>query len=199
MPAVLNHATSTGPRPSFPPSPFPQPLITHLVPEPVFHTILSDFFTRIYPLVPLVHRPTFTHKLALSAYDSDPPFYRLCISLCAVTVASLPRNFASYAGTLYRDTGDLFDRASNLIWLSRAGSAPSWQNEPSVEQMVESVILGVAGFYCDRAGAGWRYAGEAVQCFREMGLYARGAYRGLDAVRGELCKRVFWFLLMVHV
>lgn len=199
MPESLNHPSLTGPGPSTPASPFPQPFIRHLVPEPIFHTILTDFFARIYPLVPLVHRPTFNHKLSLRAYETEPAFYRLCISLCAVTVASLPRNFASYAGTLYRDTGELFDRASNLVWLSRAGSKPSWQNEPSVEQMVESVILGVAGFYCDRTGAGWRYAGDAVQCFREMGLYASGAYRGLDAVRAELCKRVFWFLLMVHV
>lgn len=173
--------------------------ITHFVPEPIFHAILDDYILRVYPVLPLVHVPTFKSLLAARAFETDPGFLRLCISLCAVTVASIPRNLARYGLTWYADAAELVDKASHLVLLSRISTTPEWQNKATVESMVVSIVLSLASHYAAKPNAGWAYASEAVLFFRELELFKRGAYEELSPVERELCKRAFWILFIIQM
>ncbi|KAF2182442.1 hypothetical protein K469DRAFT_233413 [Zopfia rhizophila CBS 207.26] len=66
------------------------------MPQKVFLNMLSDYLKLVYPILPLVYQPTFHAHLDSEAYTSDPAFLRLCVSLCGVTVASIPRSIDTY-------------------------------------------------------------------------------------------------------
>lgn len=183
------------------PAPLPAVVIgvTHFVPEPIFHAIIEDYILRVYPVLPLIHVPTFKTLLETRAFETDPGFLRLCISLCAVTVASIPRNLARYGLTWYADAAELVDKASHLVLLSRIATTPEWQNNATVESMIVSIVLSLASHYAAKPNAGWAYASEAVLFFRELELFKRGAYNGLSPVDTELCKRAFWILFIIQM
>ncbi|KAF2107871.1 glycosyl hydrolase family 3 C-terminal domain-containing protein [Lophiotrema nucula] len=82
--------------------------VEHLCPRHVFLDIIRDYLEMVYPVLPLVHRPSFCNLLENQAYADDPAFFRLCIPLCAVTVASIPRKFEIYNAD--RKTGKFDDR-----------------------------------------------------------------------------------------
>ena len=173
--------------------------VAHFAPEPAFFAILDDFVRRVYPVLPLIHVPSFTANLSHRAFETDPAFFRLCISLCAVTVASIPRKILSYGVTGYKDARELVNRASHLVLMSRITTTPEWQDRATVDSMVVSVVLAMASHYAGKPNAGWAYASEAVHFFRELKLYREEAYQRFNAIEGELCKRSFWLLFIIQM
>ncbi|KAH6673964.1 hypothetical protein F5X68DRAFT_214552 [Plectosphaerella plurivora] len=194
--------SSSGPSPA-PPGPLQlaigSPSIAHFVPEHTLSIIIDDFFERVYPVLPLVHVPSFTRDFAARRYETDPAFLRLCIALCAATIASIPRRISVYGSPWYRDVVDMVDRAVHLMHLSRLTSEPAWSNRPTVETMVCSVIMALAAHYAGRVPVGWTFAAEAVSYFRVNDMYKKPSYAGLTPVETELCKRGFWVLFFMQM
>ncbi|KAF2648085.1 hypothetical protein K491DRAFT_684989 [Lophiostoma macrostomum CBS 122681] len=173
--------------------------IEHLCARHVFLGIIHDYLEMVYPVLPLIHRPTFRALIGSSAYDSDPKFFRLCIALCAATVASIPRKFKTYSGGRYNDVGDFVDRACHLVLLSRVATESAWQNRPSMHSMVVSIFLAMAAHYSGRPNQGWGYASEAIHFFRALELFRKEGYEGLTVLEQELCKRSFWVLYIIQI
>ncbi|OAK96078.1 hypothetical protein IQ06DRAFT_352320 [Phaeosphaeriaceae sp. SRC1lsM3a] len=173
--------------------------LEHLCDEVVFRAILDDFLDLVYPLIPLVHRPGFRKLVNDKAYTTDPAFFRLCLAVCAVTVASIPRKFAEYGLSRYTNVGAMVDRACHLVLLSRISTEPEWQNRPAMSTMIVSILLTMASHYAGRANQGWSYASEAIQFFRALELFREEAYAGLSLLDGELCKRAFWVLYIIQI
>ncbi|CAK7219947.1 hypothetical protein SBRCBS47491_004025 [Sporothrix bragantina] len=193
--SAATEAVTTGPTPL----PIGLPSVEHLVPEAVFRAILDEFTARVYPVIPLVHIPSFTTRLQSRDFATDPAFYRLCMALCAVTVASIPRNGGSYGAPWYRNVGDLVDRAAHLIMLSSMGTSPAWQNDATVDNIIVCVLLAMAFHYTGRVNAGWAYASDAMLSFRAMELYKKSSYDSLSTIETEMCKRAFWLLFIIQV
>ncbi|KAF2009536.1 hypothetical protein BU24DRAFT_428433 [Aaosphaeria arxii CBS 175.79] len=170
-----------------------------LCPHDVFLSILEDFLHIVYPVLPLVHRPTFRLLVESKSYTSDPAFFRLCIGLVAVTVASIPRNFEKYGASMYPDVGSMVDRACHLVLLSRISLEPHWQNQPSMNSMLVSILLTMASHYVGRQNQGWGYASEAIQFFRALELFRKEGYEKLSPWECELCKRAFWVLYIIQI
>jgi hypothetical protein len=201
--ARLRSLHAPPPPPPPPPDGLPQlpsvPItISYLVPEASFHIILEDYYTRVHPVLPIVHLPTLKRRIALRHYDVDHHFLRLCISLCAVTAASIPRRFKHYNATWYTDPGDLVDRASHLVLVSRLTNTPRWQMNANVESIVESIALSIACFYSNKLTAGWAYTSEATHFFRDLGLGRKENYSGFSLIDQELCKRAFWIIFITQ-
>jgi hypothetical protein len=164
-----------------------------------FHAILRDYLDLVYPLIPLVHRPNFRALVDANAYTSDPTFFRLCLAICAVTVASIPRKFDQYGQGRYPEVGAMVDRACHIVLLSRISTEPEWQNRPAMSSMIVSILLTMASHYAGKANQGWGYASEAIQFFRALELYREEAYTGMTQLDGELCKRAFWVLYIIQI
>lgn len=173
--------------------------IERLVPESVFLDIMADYVDRVHCVLPLVHLPTFQTKLHARAYNLDSAFFRLCVALFAVTMASIPRQIETYGCRMFKDVGDVADRAAHLILASRMGSEPSWANNPTRETMIVSVIMSLASHYAGRVNAGWFFASEAVQYFRSLELFTQAAYAGLGPIDAEMSKRAFWILYIMQM
>ncbi|KAH7324980.1 hypothetical protein B0I35DRAFT_173055 [Stachybotrys elegans] len=183
-----------------PPLPLAAISIRQLLPEPVFVAILEDFLARVHPLVPLVHVPTFRSRVASRDFDTDPVFLRLCIGLCAVTTASLPRKFASYEMTWYSDASEFVQRAAHLIHLSRLTNTPRWQTDAAFESIIESSLLSVASIYVNDFIPGWMFASEASVLLHDLRLYKKESYKRFTLIEQELIKRAFWqcFFIQTH-
>ncbi|EEY15252.1 predicted protein [Verticillium alfalfae VaMs.102] len=173
--------------------------ITDFVPEYTLKIIIDDFFDRVYPVLPIVHVATYQAAFCARRYETDPVFLRLTISLCAATVASIPRRITVYGSSLYADVGQMVDRASQLILLSRLGSEPMWQDQPTMDTMLVSLALTIAALYAGRTASGWSYAGEAILYFRALELYKKASYLRFTPIEAEMCKRAFWLLFIFQM
>ncbi|KAF2644815.1 hypothetical protein P280DRAFT_443859 [Massarina eburnea CBS 473.64] len=173
--------------------------IEHFCPKATFRSIIDDFLQLVFPLLPLVHRPSFRTSIESAAYTADPAFFRLCLAICAVTVASIPRKFEEYGRDKYADVGAMVDRACHMVLLSRIASEPEFQNQPTMATMIVSILLTMASHYAGRANQGWGYASEAIQFFRTLELYRKERYEGLSLLDREMCKRAFWMLYIIQI
>jgi hypothetical protein len=66
-------------------------------------TIIKDYLVMIYRLLPLVYRSSFRALLGANTYTTNPVFFRLCLALYSVVVASVHRKFEIYSGGRYAD------------------------------------------------------------------------------------------------
>ena len=184
------------------PLPIGIPSVEHLVPEAVFRDILDEYVARVYPVIPLVHLPTFTARVQARAFATDPAFFRLCMSICAVTVTSIPRNGGTYGETWYRggnNAAEMIDRAAHLVMLSSMSSTPGWQNAATVEGILVNVLLALA-FHCSgRQNAGWAYLSHAMLAFRTLELYKKESYAEMSTVDAEMSKRAFWLMFIMQL
>jgi hypothetical protein len=168
--------------------------IEHLCTVETLHRIITDFSTFIYPLFPLVHLPSLRAGLEAEAYRTDAAFLRRCFALCAITVASIPSSMAEYGGRLYDNVQSMADRASALVSMSRVAEDPAWQDNPSIDAMIDSTFLCTGMHYSGRTNTGWSFCNEAMLCSNNLSLHQKKTYDTLDPLNSELCKRAFWVL-----
>ncbi|CAI6335596.1 unnamed protein product [Periconia digitata] len=78
----------------------------------IIQNIISDWFDWIHPVAPIFHMATFTRRVAesQSTGDCSAPFLLLVASMCAATVASLPRRSSLYGGVTFGHCISLAER-----------------------------------------------------------------------------------------
>ncbi|KAG4286127.1 hypothetical protein FPRO06_07387 [Fusarium proliferatum] len=99
--------------------------IEHLCSEELFEMLISDYLEHLYPLYPIVHRPRFQADFQNKRYQSDPSFYRLCISLSALTVSSSPHDFRHYGFQPEETAISILEKAHRLVVLSKMSQNPA--------------------------------------------------------------------------
>ncbi|PVH97748.1 hypothetical protein DM02DRAFT_597132 [Periconia macrospinosa] len=77
-----------------------RPSLDLIAPDTVLQNITSDWFERIHPVAPIFHPTTFLRRIAdsQSTGDCSASFLLLVASVCAATIASLPRRSHLYEG-----------------------------------------------------------------------------------------------------
>ncbi|KAF5009700.1 hypothetical protein FDECE_4109 [Fusarium decemcellulare] len=174
--------------------------VEHLCSNEAFEALISDYLEHLYPLYPLVHRPRFRADFQNKRYLSDPSFYRLCISLSALTVCCLPQNLRNQGFDPEETVAGMVDKANRLVVLGKMSQNLAISVQPDMNDMLCSHILGLA-FHCSgRTYYGWAHASEAVLCMRKLALFRRESHSDLDKIDSEICKRAFWmiFIVMAH-
>ncbi|KAF5549825.1 hypothetical protein FMEXI_4077 [Fusarium mexicanum] len=87
--------------------------------------LISDYLEYLYPLYPIVHRPRFQADFENKRYQSDPSFYRLCISLSALTVSSSPKNLRDYGFQPEETVTSIVEKAHRLVVFSKMSQNPA--------------------------------------------------------------------------
>lgn len=170
-----------------------------LCPRVAFEAIISDYLTHIYPIYPIVHPPAFRADFSSQLYQSDPDFYQLCLSLIAVTVASLPKRIPTYGCQLGTTPLGLVKKASHLVTLSKMSQDSQNLSQAQIGSMICSYLLSVAFHHAGSTTMGWAHACDAILCMRMMGLFREESHRPLDRIQSELCKRTFWMMMITLV
>lgn len=144
--------------------------IEHLMPLMVFRIVINHYLDFMYPVLPVVHVPTFQRRLSARDYEHDPIFLRLCLSICAVTVSSIPRKMSVFGFDHYEDSGECVSRAYLLIMASRYSSTPSWADFPSMDTLICSYLLSCASHYTAKTLRAWLLMNESLQTCRNLNI-----------------------------
>ena len=174
--------------------------ITDFCPIRNLNTIISDFMDFLYPVVPIIHRPTFQQSLHDKLHLSSPSFIRVCLSIAAITVASMPRKFPAYAsGCSYTSVNSMVARAAQIVSVSRLQTAPDYAENPDLELVTSSLLLSIASHYAGLANLGWMFANEAVLFTRTLKLSSREGYSNISAPEEQMRKRAFWLGYIIQL
>ncbi|BEI94878.1 uncharacterized protein CcaverHIS019_0704590 [Cutaneotrichosporon cavernicola] len=153
---------------------------------------ISLYLQHQWPLLPLVHRPTFSENLATRLDLRDTDFRALLLSIVALTISQLP---TSRLVTEQYDVEGLkrlqrrCHRTSQLLQRSYTGQVT----------LTQICIIIFDNFYLLSIGLTHTAAarlGQAVQLAFCLGLHsdAKTAALGLDHIEVQLRRRVFWQL-----
>lgn len=165
--------------------------LEHLVPLRAFGVIIDDYVNLIYPVVLLLHLSSFQQRLSTQDYERDPLFLRLCLSICAYTVSSIPRKISAFSSGCYQDGRDFVSRAYLLVMASRFTSSPDWADSPSMDTLICSYLLACASHYTEKPSRAWMLMNESLQTCRNLKIWCREGYQGLSVIDAEICKRMF--------
>lgn len=163
-------------------------------------TLMADYLDLVYPLVPVVHRPSFRRDLAANRDVADPDFFALLVSLCALTVGLLPSRFRDYRaaadpdgqqGRLYETRTALIDRCAGLC--TRQRPAGYW-DRVNHRKWAVSYVLSVACFQTGQVNRSRMFDVEYLQLSRLLGLHRVSEYEGLNCVETQLRKKAFWLM-----
>lgn len=67
-----------------------------LCPREMVLWMLDDFLTSLYPLIPVIHRPSFRRSIAMNQDKEDSDLRGLIYGLCAAVVGTMPSKYLAY-------------------------------------------------------------------------------------------------------
>ncbi|KAF6819050.1 hypothetical protein CPLU01_13146 [Colletotrichum plurivorum] len=192
----------TGPSPNaaIPPSPSvsgPGYPTDELCSRALINILMTDYLDLIYPLVPLVHRPSFRHDLAANRDLTDPDFFALLVSFAALTVGLLPSRFRVYravdpeAGLRFGTRTAFINYCAEMCTRQRA---VSYWDHINLRKWTVSYVFSVACFQTGQANRSRMFDIEFFQLGRLLGLHRITEYEGLNCIETQLRKKAFWLL-----
>ncbi|KAK4687599.1 hypothetical protein P7C73_g2514, partial [Tremellales sp. Uapishka_1] len=153
---------------------------------------VSLYLQYLYPLLPLVHKPTFTENLATRRDVRDSDFRSLLLSIVAYVISQLPTS------RLVTDQFDIDGLKRLQRRCHRMGKVlQRTYYGPTNLTQISTIIFDF--FYLLSIGLGHTAGarlGQAVQLAYSMGMHSdtMTSALGLDAVEVQLRRRVFWQL-----
>lgn len=156
---------------------------------------MKDYLDHLYPLIPIVHRPSFRADLdnGKDLYDND--FQGLVLSICAATMGTLPRKFNEYRSS---DTPLRFKTRTEMInkcydlYLGLRG--PDYFDEINFNKWASSYFMQIAFFQIGQHNRQRMIEVEAMQLARLLDLHKISSYDGLDCIQTQLRKKGFWLM-----
>ena len=76
--------------------------LNDIAPRQTFLSVIALYFHHLYPLLPMVHRPTFSHDLVSRRDEVDEDFLAFVLSLTAYTLVQAPRSVVPAPWTYFR-------------------------------------------------------------------------------------------------
>lgn len=166
----------------------------------LIRTLMADYLDLVYPLVPVVHRPSFRHDLSRNRDVADPDFFALLVSLCALTVGLLPSRFGAYCAIegAGRPRREHFETRTALInccagMCTRQRGVGYWDSVNHRKWAV-SYVFSVATFQTGQVNRSRMFDVEYLQLSRLLGLHRISEYEGLNCIETQLRKKAFWLL-----
>ncbi|KAF5004879.1 hypothetical protein FDECE_8661 [Fusarium decemcellulare] len=179
---------------------YDRPLPTdELCPRDLFLLIMTDYIERIYPLVPIVHLPTFRADLAKNRDVDDRDFLSLIVSLAALTIGLLPSRFDNYHAVVSR-FGSRTAVISYIVQMCQRLRHADYWDHVSHKKWAAAYALSVGVFQTGQTNQSRMFEAEAMQIARLLEIHRISGYEGLNAVETQLRKKAFWlqFYTFVH-
>ncbi|POR35637.1 Uncharacterized protein TPAR_04157, partial [Tolypocladium paradoxum] len=172
-----------------------------LCPRALLNVMMTDYLDLIYPLIPVVHRPTFRADLAAIRDFADPDFLALLFGLAALVVGLLPSRFLVYRA-MAPEFAMRFETRTAMInccsdMCMRLRAVGYWDHISLRKWAVTYVLFG-ALFQTGQMNASRMFEVESIQLGRLLGLHRISEYDGLNCIETQLRKKAFWLLFYTY-
>lgn len=169
--------------------------------RPLLNIIMNDYLDLIYPLVPVIHRPSFRADLASNRDLTDPDFLSIVIALAALTVGLLPSRFPVYRA-MAPDVAIRFDTRMAMIntcvdMCMRLRTHSYWDHI-NLRKWAVCYLLSVGCFQTGQANRSRMLEVESMQVGRLLGLHRISDYEGLNRIETQLRKKAFWLMFYTY-
>lgn len=162
--------------------------------------LIKDYLDLLYPLMPIVHRPTFIADVDRERGEHDPIFYSLLLSICAIVVSQLPRRFLDYKAAQWFFE---FNTPKQLVMHLEERICGLRSHEyfetPTVQKCAISFFLACSYGSINMVGRMSMHWGETWVLLKGLGVNDAQTYIGLDFVEAQLRKKAFWLYVYYAV
>ena len=164
-----------------------------LCPRDLLKRILLDYLEYLYPLIPVVHRPSFRRDVSADRDMYDADFLGLILGLCAITVGTMPNRFKEYTTSTtafrFRTRSEMIRYIYNRVHRLRGFD---YFESISYHKWAVSYLLGIAFFQIGEHNQARMIEIESMQLARLLGLHQISEYMGLNCIETQLRKKAFW-------
>lgn len=155
--------------------------------------LIQNFMDHLYPLTPVVHKPTFFARLNDRAHFHDPAFFSLVISILVTTVCTMPGMMRSCrqldSSFTHAGRKEMMETGERLILRVRPSNH---YDDLSIDKWACAYLHVVANAQLKLVRRALMHHSEANAMARHMGLHTVDAYEGLNHVERQLRKKALW-------
>jgi hypothetical protein len=166
----------------------------------LLNRMLLDYLEFLYPLIPVVRRPSFCHDLLQNRDVNDKDFLVLIISLCAVTVGNMPRRFKEYRA--FKPSLQVQTR-TEMIWYCydyiTGLRRPDYFESINLQKWAASYLMAISFFQIGEPNQARMIEVESMQLACLLGLQQISEYDGLNCIETQLRKKAFWLMFYGYV
>lgn len=158
----------------------------------VLRAIMKDYIDRIYPVMPLVHVPSFRADLHNNRQANDAGFFALTLAIAVLVATSMPHTLEHYRVLdhtfPYKDRGGMFEATERTIMDLQTSS---YWDLLTYEKWATNYILGFSLLQMRSINKSHMYQAQARAIFEQLGFDRIANYAGLDPIEAQLRKKAF--------
>lgn len=162
--------------------------------------VVSDYLRWIYPLLPVVHRPSFLADFNAVKDSHDATFCSLLIALLSVTAAVLPRHFQRHHNTCgngqFATRKNFVNKCVSSIMRSREADYFDTLNHT---KWAIAYVLRITFYHMGENNRSRMMDAEEMQLARILQFHVISEYRGLNCISQQLRKKAFWLTFYSYV
>ncbi|KAJ5767217.1 uncharacterized protein N7511_004833 [Penicillium nucicola] len=144
---------------------------------------MQDYLDYIYPMVPVVHRPSFRKALREDQDSENDSCFALMVSIAALVVATMPSRFQAYQSEILSSRFSSRKEFVHFCYAKCVGMrTSSYFDELGFQKFAVSML-----------------SVEAMQIARLLNLHRISEYEGLNLIETQLRKKGFWLMFYSFV
>ncbi|GJP88051.1 hypothetical protein AlacWU_00950 [Aspergillus niger] len=161
----------------------------------MFSCIMQDYLDYLYPLIPIVHRPSFQQSLQQDRDREDSGFLGLVTAIAAVVIATMPSRFHFYRSATpplrFTSRRDMVRHCYDKILRLRDST---YFDHINFQKFAISYLLYAAFRQLGDHNWSRMLDVEATQIARLLNLHRISEYDGLNCIETQLRKKGFWLI-----
>ncbi|KAH8659859.1 hypothetical protein BX600DRAFT_438095 [Xylariales sp. PMI_506] len=162
--------------------------------------MMQDYLRHLYPLIPVVHRPSFQRDLLEDRDVENKVFLGLLISISALVTSVMPSRFAEYQmhdpPLRFATRSDMVTYCHNVIMGLRD---TTYFDQVNFQKFAIAYMLEISFFQLGEQNRSRMMEVEAMQLGRLLNFHQISQYEGLNCIETQLRKKGFWLLFYAYV
>jgi hypothetical protein len=166
----------------------------------VLKRMMNDYLQFLYPLIPVVHCPSFRQDLRRNRDVDDKDFLGLIIALSATVVGTMPSRFKEYRSLStpirFQTRKEMMNYCYDMLIRLRG---PNYFDEINFQKWAASYCMSISFFLIGEHNRARMVEVESMQLGRLLNLHQISEYDGLNCIETQLRKKGFWLLFYGYV
>ncbi|KAJ5332553.1 uncharacterized protein N7506_006336 [Penicillium brevicompactum] len=161
---------------------------------------MQDYLDYIYPMVPVIHRPSFQNALRNDQDRDDDGFLALTVAIAALVVATMASRFHEYQSDTRTIRFNSRKEFVHACYKKAMGLRTStYFDQLSFQKFAVSYLFQASFLQLGDHNWSRMLSVEAMQLARLLKLHQISDYNGLNCIEAQLRKKGFWLMFYTFV